>query len=124
MKVISRDIDYATKVIEIEDLYKAFGTYEVLKGITLNLHKGENTVVLGRSGTGKSVLIKIVVGLLKQDSGLVRVLGEDVVSLDHAQLRDLRLKVGFCFQNGALYDSMTVGENLNFPMVRNEPGKN
>jgi phospholipid/cholesterol/gamma-HCH transport system ATP-binding protein len=122
MKVISRDIDYATKVIEIEDLYKAFGTYEVLKGITLNLHKGENTVVLGRSGTGKSVLIKIVVGLLKQDSGLVRVLGEDVVSLDHAQLRDLRLKVGFCFQNGALYDSMTVGENLNFPMVRNEPG--
>ena len=76
-------------------------------------------VVLGRSGTGKSVLIKIIVGLLRQDKGSVNVLGREVADLTEKELRDLRLKIGFSFQNSALYDSMTVRENLEFPLVRN-----
>ncbi|NLR57616.1 ATP-binding cassette domain-containing protein [Chitinophaga polysaccharea] len=106
-------------VIRIRDLYKSFGDKHVLQGINLDLHKGENVVVLGRSGTGKSVLIKIIIGLLKPDAGTVNVLGEEVDQLKDAALRALRLKVGFSFQSSALYDSMTVGENLAFPLKRN-----
>ncbi|MEZ0486980.1 ABC transporter ATP-binding protein [Fibrella aquatica] len=106
-------------VIQMKDLHVAFGDNHVLRGVNLDLYKGENLVVLGRSGTGKSVLIKLLVGLLKPDSGTVTVLGEDVVSLDSKALDQLRLKVGFSFQNSALYDSMTVRENLEFPLVRN-----
>ena len=106
-------------VIQIKDLHVAFGDNYVLRGVDLDLYKGENLVVLGRSGTGKSVLIKVVVGLLKPDSGTVKVLDEDVVALDSIALDKLRLKVGFSFQNSALYDSMTVRENLEFPLVRN-----
>ena len=106
-------------VIEIKDLYKSFGSLHVLRGVDLTLAKGENVVVLGRSGTGKSVLIKIIAGLLTQDSGSCLVLGEEVSQLDQKQLRDMRLKIGFSFQNSALYDSMTVRENLEFPLVRN-----
>jgi phospholipid/cholesterol/gamma-HCH transport system ATP-binding protein len=91
----------------------------VLRGVDLDVYKGENVVVLGRSGTGKSVLIKIIVGLLKPDVGDVNVLGREVSRQDDQQLRELRLKVGFSFQNSALYDSMTVRENLEFPLVRN-----
>lgn len=94
----------------------------MLRGVNLDLHKGENVVVLGRSGTGKSVLIKIIIRLLEQDSGQVTVMGQAVEDLDVEGLRELRLKVGFCFQHGALYDSMTISENLNFPLERNEPG--
>lgn len=108
------------RVIEIKDLHVAFGDNYVLRGVDMDLYKGENLVVLGRSGTGKSVLIKIIVGLLKPDSGQVRVLGEDVLSLASTEMEKLRLKVGFSFQNSALYDSMTVRENLEFPLVRNE----
>ncbi|MEZ0612271.1 ABC transporter ATP-binding protein [Fibrella sp. WM1] len=107
------------RVIEIKDLHVAFGDNYVLRGVNLDLFKGENLVVLGRSGTGKSVLIKIIVGLLAPDSGQVRVLGEDVLALSATELEKLRLKVGFSFQNSALYDSMTVRENLEFPLVRN-----
>lgn len=107
------------KVISIRDLYKSFGSNHVLRGVDLDVFKGENVVVLGRSGTGKSVLIKIIVGLLKPDAGQVNVLGIDVDRLSDKELRDLRLKVGFSFQNSALYDSMTVRENLEFPLVRN-----
>lgn len=107
------------RMIEIKNLYKSFGENHVLRGIDLDVYEGENVVVLGRSGTGKSVLIKILAGLLKPDSGIVRVLGEDVEHLTNKQLRDLRLKIGFSFQNSALYDSMTVRENLEFPLVRN-----
>ncbi len=107
------------KVIEIKDLYKSFGNFNVLKGVDLNLHKGENLVVLGKSGTGKSVLIKIIIGLLTPDSGMVNVLGNIVDQITYKQLLELRLKVGFSFQNSALYDSMTVRENLEFPLVRN-----
>ncbi|CCG98466.1 ABC transporter related protein [Fibrella aestuarina BUZ 2] len=107
------------RVIEIKDLHVAFGDNYVLRGVNLDLFKGENLVVLGRSGTGKSVLIKIIVGLLAPDSGQVRVLEQDVLSLSAVELEKLRLKVGFSFQNSALYDSMTVRENLEFPLVRN-----
>ena len=106
-------------VIVIRDLYKSFGDLHVLKGIDLEVNKGENVVVLGRSGTGKSVLIKIISGLLKADRGSVKVLGKEVGDLDEKQLRELRMKIGFSFQNSALYDSMTVRENLEFPLVRN-----
>ncbi|HEX8358111.1 MAG TPA: ATP-binding cassette domain-containing protein [Segetibacter sp.] len=112
-------IDYNQPVITIRDLYKSFGSNHVLSGVDLNLHKGENVVVLGRSGTGKSVLIKIISGLLKQDKGIVNVLGEEVETLSDKALLQLRLKIGFSFQNSALYDSMNVRENLEFPLVRN-----
>ena len=106
-------------VIVVEDLYKSFGNKHVLQGVNLALHKRENLAVLGRSGTGKSVLIKIIVRLLKQDSGRVLVLGEEVARLSEKELMAMRLRIGFSFQNSALYDSMTVGENLKFPLVRN-----
>lgn len=106
-------------VIVINDLYKSFGENQVLRGVDLTLFKEENLVVLGRSGTGKSVLIKIIAGLLRQDSGMVNVLGSNVDGLNDRELQALRLRVGFSFQNSALYDSMTIGENLEFPLVRN-----
>ena len=106
-------------VISIRDLYKSFGDVEVLKGIDMDVHKGENFVVLGRSGSGKSVLIKIIAGLLKQDKGVVNVLGLPVDKLTQKELQSLRLKMGFIFQSSALYDSMTIRENLEFSMVRN-----
>ena len=112
-------VDPAKHEIEIRGLHVAFGDNYVLRGVDLDLYKGENLVVLGRSGTGKSVLIKVIVGLLPPDSGQVRVLGQDVPSLGAKELEQLRLKVGFSFQNSALYDSMTVRENLEFPLVRN-----
>lgn len=107
------------RVILIRGLYKSFGDNHVLRGIDLDVYKGENVVVLGRSGTGKSVLIKIIVALLMPDAGVVNVLGREVDKLTQDELRALRLKVGFSFQNSALYDSMTVRENLEFPLVRN-----
>jgi phospholipid/cholesterol/gamma-HCH transport system ATP-binding protein len=107
-------------VIRIRNLYKSFGNNHVLRDVNFDLYKGENVVVLGRSGTGKSVLIKIISGLLKQDSGSVTVLGKDVSRLNDKELLQLRLKLGFSFQNSALYDSMTVRENLEFPLVRNK----
>ena len=108
------------KVIEINNLCKAFGDYKVLENASLDLYKGENLVVLGKSGTGKSVLIKIIVGLLLPDSGTVSVLGQHIDQISYQDLLDLRLRIGFSFQNSALYDSMTVRENLEFPLVRNE----
>lgn len=107
------------KVVEIQGLMKSFGDLDVLKGVDLDLYKGENLVVLGKSGSGKSVLIKIMVGLLKQDEGSMRVLGREVSTLKTKALNELRLKIGFSFQNSALYDSMTVRENMEFPLVRN-----
>ncbi|PST81562.1 ABC transporter ATP-binding protein [Pedobacter yulinensis] len=109
----------AEKVVEIRDLHKSFGAYHVLRGVDLDLYRGENLVVLGKSGTGKSVLIKIIVGLLTADRGSVKVLGSEVDQISYKELLALRLKVGFSFQNSALYDSMTVRQNLEFPLVRN-----
>jgi phospholipid/cholesterol/gamma-HCH transport system ATP-binding protein len=113
--------DFSNKeaVICIRGLYKSFGDNHVLRGVDLELYRGENLVVLGRSGQGKSVLIKCVIGLLKPDAGRVEVLGKNVPELSPKDLDKLRLKVGFNFQNSALYDSMTVRENLEFPIMRN-----
>ena len=112
-------IDHNNAVIRVHGLKKAFGDYPVLRGIDLELYQGENLVVLGRSGTGKSVLIKIISGLLDADSGSVEVLGQNIAHLDTKTLRELRIRIGFSFQNSALYDSMTVRKNLEFPLVRN-----
>jgi len=105
-------------VIEITELKKSFGDQEVLKNISLKLLKGENLVVLGKSGSGKSVLIKCIAGLLKADSGTINVFGKTVSTLNRKEMSELRKKIGFLFQLGALYDSMTVKENLEFPLRR------
>jgi phospholipid/cholesterol/gamma-HCH transport system ATP-binding protein len=107
------------KVIEIKGMNKSFGNYHVLKNVDLDLYKNENLVVLGKSGTGKSVLIKVIIGLLMPDAGTVNVLGKLVDKISYKELLALRLEVGFSFQNSALYDSMTVRQNLEFPLVRN-----
>jgi phospholipid/cholesterol/gamma-HCH transport system ATP-binding protein len=106
-------------VISIRNLYKSFSGVPVLQGIDLDVYRGENFVVLGRSGSGKSVLIKIIAGLLQPDQGTVNVLGQQVDKLNTADLQKLRLKMGFIFQSSALYDSMSIRENLEFSMVRN-----
>ena len=105
-------------VIEIEGLKKSFGQKQVLKNINLQLHRGENIVIMGRSGTGKSVTIQCIVGMLKPDGGSVKVFGDEVAEMDDKELKGLRIKTGFLFQSGALYDSMTVRENLEFPLTR------
>jgi len=120
MKNLQGHIKYDKPVITIRDLYKSFGDLHVLRGVDLELFTGENLVVLGRSGTGKSVLIKIIVGLLQADSGSVEVLGQSLENIAIDDLQQLRQKIGFSFQNSALYDSMTVKENLEFPLVRNK----
>jgi phospholipid/cholesterol/gamma-HCH transport system ATP-binding protein len=107
-------------VISLKGIRKSFGTLEVLKGVDLEVRKGENVVVLGRSGSGKSVLIKIIAGLLRPDEGSVAVLGQEVDALDSRELRELRTKIGFSFQGSALYDGMTVRANMEFPLVRNK----
>jgi phospholipid/cholesterol/gamma-HCH transport system ATP-binding protein len=119
---MQNNTEQADPVISIKEVYKAFGDLKVLNGVNLDVYSGENVVVLGRSGTGKSVLIKIIVGLLRQDSGSINVLGKEVSELQEKELNDLRRKIGFSFQNSALYDSMTVRENLEFPLVRNVAG--
>jgi phospholipid/cholesterol/gamma-HCH transport system ATP-binding protein len=115
-------IDHNNAVITIKGLQKSFDDYHVLRGIDLELYQGENLVVLGRSGTGKSVLIKIISGLLAADNGSVNVLGQDINNITEKELQELRIRIGFSFQNSALYDSMTVRKNLEFPLVRNRKG--
>jgi phospholipid/cholesterol/gamma-HCH transport system ATP-binding protein len=105
-------------VIEIINLKKSFGSQPVLVNVSLKLFEGENLVVLGKSGSGKSVLIKCIVGLLRADSGTINVFDQEVTSLNTDELSELRKKIGFLFQSGALYDSMTVKQNLEFPLRR------
>src|SRR6201996_6417258 len=119
-KKSSGNIDRNDAVISLRGVQKAFGEMAVLKGVDLDVFKGENVVVLGRSGSGKSVLIKIIAGLLKPDQGTVKVLGEEIARLDVRQLQALRSKIGFSFQSSALYDGMSVRDNLEFPLVRNK----
>jgi len=114
----------ANAVIKIKNLYKAFGSNSVLIDFNLNLYPGENVVVLGKSGSGKSVLIKCIIGLMKPDKGTVNVIGNEVPDLNSIELDKLRVKVGFLFQSNALYDSMTVRENLEFPLRRHWFKKN
>jgi phospholipid/cholesterol/gamma-HCH transport system ATP-binding protein len=115
-------IDHKNPVIQIRGVAKSFEDYAVLRGIDLDLYQGENLVVLGRSGTGKSVLIKLISGLLKPDKGTIEVLGQEVTTISEKELQELRIRIGFSFQNSALYDSMTVRKNLEFPLVRNRKG--
>lgn len=115
-----KNINYDDAVIDVQNLSKSFGDRQILRDVNLKLYRGENLVVLGRSGTGKSVLIKLISGLLKPDEGTINVLGETVNDLKPSELMKLRLRIGFSFQNSALYDSMTVRENLEFPLVRNK----
>lgn len=105
-------------VIEIKDLYKSFGTNAVLKGVSFSVKKGENLVVLGKSGSGKSITIKCVVGLVNVDSGVINVFGTDITKIDNNELNEIRVRIGFLFQNAALYDSMSVRENLAFTLKR------
>ncbi|MFL9830876.1 ABC transporter ATP-binding protein [Flavobacterium sp. ARAG 55.4] len=105
-------------IIDIKDLKKSFGDQKVLDGITLQLHKEENLVVLGKSGSGKSVLIKCIVNLLKHDSGSIKVGKHELTDIKEDELIEVRKKIGFLFQSAALYDSMTVRENLNFALSR------
>lgn len=105
-------------VLEIKDLKKSFGTNQVLHGFTMKLFQGESLVVMGKSGSGKSVMIKCVVGLMEPDSGSIKILGNELTRLQRYDLDKLRAEIGFLFQGSALYDSMTVRENLEFPLRR------
>ena len=111
--------DNSQMVINIKGLYKSFGEHNtVLKGVDLVVNKAENVVVLGKSGSGKSILIKCLVGLVTADSGEIQVFDTDITSLNYNQLNEVTIRIGFLFQNSALYDSMTVRENLAFPLKR------
>ena len=105
-------------VLDIKGLFKSFGTNHVLRDFTVSLRKGENLAVLGKSGSGKSVLIKCIIGLIVPDAGSIKVFGKEVHDLNHDDLDQMRAKIGFLFQSNALYDSMTVEENLLFPLRR------
>jgi phospholipid/cholesterol/gamma-HCH transport system ATP-binding protein len=109
----------ATQVVmTIQHLNKSFGNNHVLNNFSMHLLKGENVVVLGKSGSGKSVLIKCIIGLLQPDEGSIEVFGQDITELNHIQLDQMRARIGFLFQSNALYDSMTVRDNLEFPLRR------
>jgi phospholipid/cholesterol/gamma-HCH transport system ATP-binding protein len=105
-------------VIKLQSLYKAFGDQVVLNGIDLRVAKGETLAVLGRSGKGKSVLLKLIIGLIKPDSGAIHIEGEEITKISRDRLNEIRKRIGFLFQQGALYDSLTVEENVAFPLRR------
>ncbi|MCH4553876.1 ABC transporter ATP-binding protein [Aestuariibaculum lutulentum] len=107
-------------ILEIKDLKKSFGDKAVLNGFNLKLYEGENLVIMGRSGAGKSVMVKCLVGLMLPDSGNINVMGQDINTLNRMDLDKLRTEIGFLFQGSALYDSMTVRENLEFPLRRHK----
>lgn len=105
-------------VLKVEELKKSFGSNTVIKNISLNLKEGETIVILGRSGTGKSVILKCIIGLIPPDSGTIEAFGEEYLNLPESAENKIRIKIGFLFQGGALYDSMTVRQNLEFPIIR------
>tara|TARA_R110000765_G_scaffold114328_1_gene207080 strand:- start:2068 stop:2862 length:795 start_codon:yes stop_codon:yes gene_type:complete len=107
-------------VIRIKNVCKSFGNNHVLNGFNMDLYEGENVVVMGKSGSGKSVMIKCLVGLVWPDSGYIEVMGKEISTLDRQTLDELRSDIGFLFQGSALYDSMTVRENLEFPLRRHQ----
>ena len=109
-------------VIRVNDLHKTFDDNKVLEGVSFDLIRGETLAILGRSGQGKSVLIKCIVRLMLPDAGSIDVLNQDVLNLEEKELNGLRTRIGYLFQEGALYDSMTLSENLMFPLKRNKPG--
>jgi phospholipid/cholesterol/gamma-HCH transport system ATP-binding protein len=107
-------------VVAVEDLHKSFGAQKVLNGVSLAVNRGETLAVLGRSGTGKSVLLRLIIGLQQPDSGSVRILGQDISGLGLDQMGAIRKKMGFLFQHAALYDSLTVEQNVAFPLLHNK----
>lgn len=108
-------------IVELKNVHKSFGDNIVLNGINLTVNKGENLVILGKSGSGKSMTIKCLVGLVTADKGEIKIFGEDITQMDTASLNEIRVRVGFLFQNGALYDSMTVRQNLGFTLKHHSP---
>ena len=110
------EADGSAPVLAVEDLHKSFGSQKVLNGVSLAVKRGETLAVLGRSGTGKSVLLRIIIGLEKPDTGSVRIHGQDISGMALDQLGAIRTKMGFLFQHAALYDSLTVEENVAFPL--------
>src|SRR6202034_3969863 len=112
----SAEVSPDEDAVQIDGLVKSFGENHVLKGVALRIKKGENVVVMGKSGSGKSVLIKCLVRLLEADEGKIIALGHDMIALDDEELNEVRKKIGFLSQSAALYDSMTVCENLEFPL--------
>ena len=108
------------RVLEIIDLKKSFGDNHVLNGFNLELFEGENLVIMGKSGSGKSVMIKCLVGLMQADSGSIKIMDKDITKLNRSEFDELRSEIGFLFQGSALYDSMTVRENLEFPLRRHK----
>ncbi len=117
-KIMNTPINNNSPIIEIKDLRKSYGDNHVLNGFNMYLNEGENLVIMGKSGSGKSVMIKCLIGLEEHDSGTIIIMGKDISELEHEELDELRTEVGFLFQGSALYDSMTVRENLEFPLRR------
>ena len=115
-----KDMSSNKLMLDIKDLNKAFDDNHVLNGFNLELNEGENLVIMGKSGSGKSVMIKCLVGLMQPDSGSIEVMGKDITKLNQKELDELRTEIGFLFQGSALYDSMTVRENLEFPLRRHK----
>ena len=113
-----KKIEEREVVLEVKDLYKSFGDNNVLNRFNMKLYQGENLVIMGKSGSGKSVMIKCIVGLMEADSGVISVMHNDISKLNSEALNHLRADIGFLFQGSALYDSMTVRENLEFPLRR------
>ncbi|EJL71623.1 ABC transporter ATP-binding protein [Chryseobacterium populi] len=113
------ELQNCKKLIEFKNVYKSYGSNKVLNGISFTIKRGENLVILGKSGSGKSVTVKCLVGLTKVDKGEIFISGKDITKLDEEGLNRIRMKIGFLFQNGALYDSMTVRENLVFTLQHN-----
>jgi phospholipid/cholesterol/gamma-HCH transport system ATP-binding protein len=116
--VTKREVEYGEPVIQVSGLYKSFGNNHVLNDFNLTINRGENVVVLGKSGCGKSVLIKCIIGLLPYDAGSIKVFDKEIAALSQIELDVLRARIGFVFQSSALYDSMTVRENLEFALRR------
>jgi phospholipid/cholesterol/gamma-HCH transport system ATP-binding protein len=108
--------DKSVPFVAVENLVKSFGPHTVLDGISLSVSRGETLAVLGRSGTGKSVLLRLIIGLVKPDSGIIRIQGQDTAGLELDRMGEIRKKMGFLFQHAALYDSLTVGGNVAFPL--------
>jgi phospholipid/cholesterol/gamma-HCH transport system ATP-binding protein len=115
------DADTNTPAIAVEDVHKSFGEQKVLNGVSLAVSRGQTLAVLGRSGTGKSVLLRLIIGLEKPDSGSIRIHGQDIAGMELDQLGEIRMKMGFLFQHAALYDSLTVEQNVAFPLQHHKP---
>lgn len=115
-----KNSNHKEPILQIKNLKKSFGDNHVLNGFNMELYEGESLVIMGKSGSGKSVMIKCLVGLMQPDSGSIEIMGKDIVNLNRVDMDNLRTEIGFLFQGSALYDSMTVRENLEFPIRKHK----